>query len=153
MRSILVKPRMLFSHLAATFLAPFVLESQQHSCLNTSLWHIHLVPEGRVTHDVFALLHVPRSPRWPREPGLCFADPAPQTRVTGLSQPQLLGAVSFSLLGTSRRHGANATPSRRKRPQSSHTNWWQQPVPDDRGVAKSTQSCNGTCLFDTLLPT
>lgn len=62
-----------------------------------------------------------QSPLTPRA-GLCFPDPAPQTRVTGLSQPQLLGAVSFSLLGTSRRHGANATPSRRKRPQSSHTN-------------------------------
>lgn len=53
---------------------------------------------------------------WPREPGLCFPAPAPQTRVTGLSQPQLLGAVSFSLMGTSRRQGANATPSRRKQP-------------------------------------
>lgn len=92
------------------------LESQQHCHPNTSWWHTGLVPEGRVTRDVFVLAHVPRGPRWPQEPGLCFPDPAPQTRVTALSQPQPLGAVSFSLTGTSWRHRANATPRKRKQP-------------------------------------
>lgn len=54
------------------------LESQQHYHPNTSLWHMRLVPEGRVTRDVFVLLHVPRSPRWPRELGCVLQTQLPK---------------------------------------------------------------------------
>lgn len=111
------------------------LESQQHYWPNASLWHVLLVPEDRVTHDWSVLTHVPRGPRWHKEPGPCFPDPDTQTCATGPSWLQPPWRAPLRYTGPTK-HLAEGNHHNRH-----HINWWRQPIPGDKVVIiKSSQS-------------
>lgn len=118
----------------------------------TGSWHVLLVPEDRVTHNLFVPTHVPGSPRCHREPGLCFPDTAPKPvwPAPASSNRQVLLPSPWRAPLTC--PGPTKRPAEGNNHNRCHTNCWWQPIPSDKLVViiKNLQSCS---LWEISLPT